>query len=152
MSTPIERLLLALEAKTGHRARRSGKGWRVCCPVCGTASLKGALIETDNGSVLAHWFCGHSIGEALDVLGLTLADLYERRDLRSLKREERAANREHAKQAQWRAALAVLSHETGVVLAAVNKLGDGATLSDEEVQRIRLAALRVFDAGEVLHV
>lgn len=152
MTMPIDRLLSALEAKTGYRPRRSGKKWRVPCPVCGTPTLKGAVAEGDNGTVLARWFCGHSNHEVLALLDLTLADLFVHRDLRSLTRDERASLREGARHAQWRAALTTLLPEVSVVLIAAIQLGDGIALSDEDMQRLKVAALRVFDAGEFFDV
>ncbi|MCW0202852.1 MAG: hypothetical protein OJI74_13385 [Rhodanobacter thiooxydans] len=52
---------------------------------------------------------------------------------------------------RWRAALDVLVTEASVVLIGANQLGDGQPLEDADLTRLRVAALRIFDAQEVLH-
>ncbi|MGA0587260.1 hypothetical protein ACO2Q2_09055 [Dyella sp. KRB-257] len=148
---PIERFLSAHEAATGHHAQRTSKGARITCAVCGTKSYKGAATEGDNGTVLLHFFCGHSVQENLHVIGLEMGDLFVRRDLRTMTPIERSQLRQAAMLPRWRAALEVLTHEAAVVLIAANKMGDGEALDDDELTRMRVAALKVFDCGEVLN-
>jgi hypothetical protein len=148
---PIERLLQTYEHATGNKVHRIGRGFRIGCAACGTSSPKVAVNEADNGSVLLHAFCGHTPAEVLSALGLQLADLFPRRDLRSMTPAERSQLRQMTLLTRWRAALDVLCHETTVLLIAASRIGDGVPLDDTELTRMRVAALKVFDAQEVLH-
>lgn len=150
IGSPLERILAAHERVTGYRERRTGRGARITCAVCATASYKGAVAEAENGSVLMHFFCGHSPAEVLDALGLTLADLFPTRDLRTLTPQQRREVRQAALLPRWKAALQVLAHEANVLLIVADKLGDGHELDDDELTRMRLAALKIFDAQQVL--
>lgn len=150
MNTPLERVLNALEVMTGYAPRKTGSGWRVTCPVCGTAALKGSIAEVANGTVLAHWFCGHEIADVMAALGLTLADLYDRRDLRTLTPTERRTLRDTWRTVAWRAALPVLTEEASVLLIAANEMGDLLDGKPVDAARVRRAALHVFEAWEVL--
>ncbi|MBD8873862.1 hypothetical protein [Rhodanobacter sp. DHB23] len=151
-SSPLERILAAHEHVTGYRERRTGRGYRITCAVCATASYKGAVTEAENGSVLMHFFCGHSSAEVLDALGLSLADLFPTRDLRTLTPQQRRELRESALLPKWRAALEVLTHEANVLLIVASKMGDGFVLDDNELTRMRIGALKIFDAQQVLAV
>jgi hypothetical protein len=48
--------------------------------------------------------------------------------------------------------MAALLPEVSLVLIAAIQLGDVAALSDDDNQRLKVAALRIFDAAELLHV
>jgi len=128
----------------------TGKGWRSQCPACGGKSRKIAIAESDNGTLLVHCFGGCPIHEILGAVGLLVSDLFIRRDLHSMSPAERRQLRQVALLPKWRAALEVLNTETTVLLLAANQLGDGIQLSDADLTRVRVAALRVFDAKEVL--
>jgi hypothetical protein len=150
-ASPLQLLLQAHEQATGHRERRTGNATRITCAACGTHSYKVSVTEASNGSVLLHAFCGHHPHEVLGAMGLQMADLFQRRDLRTFTPAERSQTRQAALLPRWRAALEVLQHEVTVLLIAANKLGDGEALDDAERTRLGVAALKVFDAGEVLH-
>lgn len=152
IGSPLERILAAHERVTGYRERRTGRGGRITCAACASNSLKVSFAEADNGSVLLHAFCGHSPAEVLDALGLTLADLFPTRDLRTLTPQQRREVRQAALLPRWKAALQVLAHEANVLLIVADKLGDGHELDDDELTRMRLAALKIFDAQQVLEV
>jgi hypothetical protein len=147
---PLARLLLAHEQTTGHRERRSSNGVRITCAVCGGNSYKGAVAEAANGSLLAHFFCGHTVQENLAAMGLQMADLFQRRDLRTLSDSERRQLHQSLVVSKAQAAMTVLSKEANVLLIAANKLSDGEPLTPDELTRMRVAALKVFDAQEVL--
>lgn len=150
-ASPLELILRAHESVTGQRERRSGKSFRISCAACGTASPKVSITEAANGSILLHAFCGHSPQQVLEALGLTLASLFPLRDLRTMTPAERSQLRQLSLVTRWRAAIEVLRHEAWVLLVAANKLGDGEELTQEERARVRTAALKVFDAEEVLN-
>jgi hypothetical protein len=128
----------------------TGKGWRAICPACGGKSRKLSISESDNGTLLVHCFAGCAVPDVLAAVGLTTADLFQRRDLRTMSPAQRSEFRQAALIPRWRAALDVLVVETTVVLIAANQLGDGVPLADTDLARVRLSALRAFDAQEVL--
>lgn len=148
----LERVLLAHANTTGNVPRKTGKSWRVTCPVCQTKTYKGSVTEAGNGAVLVHYFCGHLAGEALAACGLQLADLYDLRELKTLTVDERHALRQSMRVSQWNAALAGLAMEASVILIAANTMADGKPLTEPDRLRVAVAALRIFDAAEVLNV
>ncbi|OOG63285.1 hypothetical protein B0E46_09710 [Rhodanobacter sp. B04] len=127
------------------------KGWRARCPHCGGKGQKLAIAEGDNGTLLVTCFSCHDTYAVLAAVGLTVADLFIRKDLRSMTPSERSQLRQAALIPRWHAALNVLVTEANVVLAASNQLGDNRPLNDADLTRVRLCALRIFDAAEVLH-
>lgn len=147
--SPMQRLLQAHEQTTGHRERRSGKSIRTTCAACGTNTYKVAVTEAANGSVLLHAFCGHTPHEVLGAMGLQVADLFHRRDIRTMSPAERHQLRQASMVSRVQAATTVLGFEAHVLLQAANKLGDGDAMTEDEQTRMRVAALKVFDCIEV---
>ena len=147
---PYERLLATHQHVTGLEARGSDRHVRISCPACGTNTLKVSVSRADNGSVLLHAFCGHSSEEVMGALGLALSDLFPLRDLRSLTPDQRREFRQQALMTKWLAALSVLDEETTVTLIAANQLSDQTILSETDTARLRLAAVRILEASEVL--
>jgi hypothetical protein len=129
---------------------KTGGGYRACCPNCGGKSRKLAIAEGDNGTLLITCFSCHDTSAVLAAIGMVMGDLFVKRDLRTMTPAERSQLRQAALLPRWRAALEVITHEANVLLIAASKLGDGFALDDAELTRMRVAALRVFDAGEVL--
>jgi len=129
----------------------TGKGWRSRCPVHGGKSASLAITEGDNGTLLLHCFAGCQVHDVLAAVGLQIGDLFVRRDLRGMTPSERSQLRQAALLPRWRAALDVLATEATVLLIAACQLGDGAPLDDTDLTRLRMAAVRVFDAVEVLN-
>lgn len=148
---PYDRLLETHQRITGYEARGSGRHVRITCPACGTGTLKVSVSRADNGSVLLHAFCGHTPAEVMSALGLTLSDLFPLRDLRTLTADQRRELRQQSLVSRWHAALNVLRQETTVTLIAANQLEDNQPLTDADLTRLRVAALRIFDAQEVLN-
>jgi hypothetical protein len=149
--SPLDRLLYAHEHATGHRERRSGNSVRITCAACGSNAYKVAATEAANGSALLHAFCGHTPHEVLAPLGLTVSDLFQRRDLRTMTPAERSQMRQASLVTRWRAALELLNHEATVLLIAAGKMADGDLLDDEELKRMRVAAVKIRDGSEVLN-
>jgi hypothetical protein len=89
--------------------------------------------------------------DVLAAVGLQMGDLFVRKDLHSMTPSERRQLRQATLLPRWRAALDVLANEATVLLIAACQLGDGAPLNDTDLSRLRLAAIRVFDAVEVLN-
>ncbi|KZC22335.1 hypothetical protein RHOFW104T7_01300 [Rhodanobacter thiooxydans] len=100
---------------------------------------------------MVHCFAGCQVHDVLAAVGLQVGDLFARKDLRSMSPAERSQLRQAAMLPRWRAALDVLVTEASVVLIGANQLGDGQPLEDADLTRLRVAALRIFDAQEVLH-
>ena len=148
--SPFERLLSAHQSATGYREQRTGKGARITCAACGTKAYKVSIAEAADGTVLLHAFCGHAPHEVLSAIGLTVSALFVRRDLRTMTPTERSQLRQAALLPRWRAAMEVLVTEASVVLIGANQLGDGEALDADGLTRLRVAALRIFDAREVL--
>lgn len=144
--TPSQLLLARLEGVI-----TTGNGWRARCPAHGGRSASLSITEGDNGTLLMHCFAGCETHDVLAAVGLRISDLFVRRDLRSMSPGERRQLRQASLLPRWRAALEVLSHEATVLLIAAAKLSDGAALDDGELTRLRVAALKVFDCGEVLN-
>ena len=130
---------------------KTGKGWRARCPAHGGRSASLAITEGDNGTLLVHCFAGCQVHDVLAAVGLQVGDLFVRRDLRSMSPAERSQLRQAAMLPRWRAALEVLVTEASVVLIGACQLGDGEPLEENDLTRLRVAALRIFDAQEVLH-
>lgn len=145
IASPLQLLLPRLEG-----VLKTGGGYRACCPNCGGKSRKLAIAEGDNGTLLITCFSCHDTSAVLAAIGMVMGDLFVKRDLRTMTPAERSQLRQAALLPRWRAALEVITHEANVLLIAASKLGDGFALDDAELTRMRVAALRVFDAGEVL--
>lgn len=145
LAAPLPLILSRLQ-----RVNQQGKSYRADCPVGHSSSGALSLSEADDGRVMLHCFAGCSASEVLGALGLTLADLYPRRDTQNLPPLERARLRELASIAPWRAALGVVSREATVVEVAATMIERRETLVPDDIARIRLATQRIHGAREVL--
>ncbi|MDE1893168.1 MAG: hypothetical protein KGM46_06675 [Pseudomonadota bacterium] len=133
-----------------HGMRKVGSGWIANCPAHEDRSPSLSITEGDDGRLLLHCFAGCQVHDILAAVGLTVSDLFVRKDLRGLSPAERSQLRQAALLPRWRAALSVLVHEAHVMLETANKLGDGYPLTEDEHTRLRVGTLRIFDAAEVL--
>lgn len=142
---PAQRLLDRLEGVI-----KTGRGWRARCPAHHGKTASLAIAQGDNGTLLVHCFAGCDVYDVLSAVGLQVSGLFVKRDLRSMSPAERSRLRQAAMLPRWCAALEVLSHEAAVLLIAADKLGEGFELDDDELTRMRIAALKVFDARDAL--
>lgn len=133
-----------------HGLRKVGSGWIANCSAHEDRSPSLSITEGDDGRLLLHCHAGCKVHDVLAAVGLQVGDLFVRKDLRSMGPAERSQLWQAALLPRWRAALAVLVTEANVVLIAANKMGDGEPLDDAELTRMRVAALKVFDAAELL--
>ncbi len=145
-ASPLQLLLPRLEG-----VLKTGGGYRACCPSCGGKSRKLSITEGDNGTLLMTCFSCHDTSAVLAAVGMVMGDLFVKRDLRTMTPADRHRLRQAALIPRWKASLEVLHHEATVLLIAANKLGDGDALTIDELTRMRVSALRVFDCGEVLN-
>lgn len=142
---PADMLLPRLDG-----VQNAGKGWRTRCPAHGGRSRSLSITPTDSGSLLVHCFAGCSVHDVLGAVGLKIGDLFPLRDLRSLSPEQRREIRRAAAVPKWAAALDVLCLEASVLLMAATQLDEGRALHPDDLERLRVSALRIFDAQEVL--
>lgn len=145
MSTPTTMLLGRLDG-----VKKEGKGWVSRCPSCGGQSRKVSIVEGDDGRVLLHCFAGCCAIDVVNSVGLTMADLFVRRDYHNLTPAEQSQMRTMAKIPDWKAGLEVIRHEAIVVALAAIQMGDGVALEDGERRRMHKAARRLFDTYEKL--
>lgn len=144
-SDPTERLLSRLE-----RVRKCGRGWIARCPAHEDKTASLSVTAGDDGRVLLHCFAGCSAADVVAAAGLEIADLFIRKPRADMTFAERAALREHARQAQWKAALNVLGLEAKVVIIAGRQIKQRKPLNDEDEQRLDVALQRIDDARGVL--
>lgn len=137
---PAERLLSVIQS-AGFRPRRMGKGWRSRCPACQVRSEALSISEAPNGAVLLHCFAGCESATVVAALGLSLSDLFPE-PLRPTTPKERAQARAWALQSRVRAAAALLYGEATIVALAASDVAGGGPLSDEDRERVILAAQR----------
>jgi hypothetical protein len=142
---PIEGLLSRLD-----RVRNCGRGWIARCPAHEDRTASLSVTAGDDGRVLLHCFAGCAAADVVAAVGLSVADLFLRRPTENMSRAERAALREHARQAQWRAALNVLAIEATIVAIAATAVGRSEALTGADIERIHVAAQRIHDAQAVL--
>ena len=119
--------------------RKSGRGWIARCPAHEDRSASLSIAEGDNGTVLLHDFAGCKPADVLAAVGLTLGDLFPKRDLRAMTRAERSDLRVMAQVPRWKAALNVAIHETGVVLAVMGELQRTRRLAPSSAARLTCA-------------
>lgn len=76
-TTPVKRILSALESATGRPAQRNGKGWTARCPAHDDRNPSLSIAEGDDGRALVN--CHANQGCTADAIcaaiGLTLSDL-----------------------------------------------------------------------------
>ena len=125
-------------------------GRRAICPACGGKSRKLSISEGDNGTLLVHCFAGCAVPDVLAAVGLTTADLFQRRDLRTMSPTQRSEFRQAAQIPRWRAALDALAVEASVVRIAATQLAGNVPLAGADLARVREAVTRIHDAQEVL--
>lgn len=143
-ASPLDRILCGLA-----HVRKAGRGYTARCPAHEDRTASLSVSEAPDGRVLLHCFAGCGAGDVVAALGLRLGDLFPRRDLADLTREDRHAMREGARMAHWKAALAVLGREANVVGAAAAMVASGP-LGPEGLARLLLATSRIDDALAVL--
>lgn len=139
----VETLLQRLEG-----VRAAGRGWTARCPAHEDRSASLSIAVGEDGRILVHDFAGCAVADVLAAIGLSVSDLFPQR-LRDQSPEGRRALREAARQAQWRAALAVVAFEASVVAAAAHAVLRGP-LNEADLHRLMAAAERVADARTIL--
>lgn len=119
------------------KVRQTGPGrWVARCPAHLDRSPSLSIRETDDGRILLHDFAGCDAEAVLSAIGLTFSDLYPPRSDDHRRRPER-------KPFPVSDILKALEHEALVIAIAAEDLRRGEKLSDEDHERLLLAANRI---------
>jgi hypothetical protein len=118
--------------------------WKAACPICKSKEGRPVYIkEADGGRVLLHGFCGHTTGELVEALGLSIGDLFERPI------EHRRGPERH--QIPARDLLDMIDREALVIATLALELKAEGDLWDEQWERIATAAARIGWARDAAH-
>jgi len=118
------------------KVKRTGKeSWIACCPAHDDKSPSLAISEKDDGRILIHCFCGCSVHEVLDAVGLDMAALFPPREIQHGKPERRPFNAADV--------LRAIGFESLVVAAAAVTLLTGEPFTQADRDRLILAAERI---------
>ena len=129
--------------------RSTGKGmWIAQCPAHGDKHPSLAIRELDNGRVLLHCFVGCSAGEVLAALGMTLSDLFPPRTDGSIDHRQRHERRPFPATD----ALRCIAVEAMLVVISATRLAQGGTLTEDDRQRLLVAASRIQAAVDAVGV
>jgi len=74
MSTPVERVIVALDRK-GLKPTRTGSGYKALCPAHEDKGPSLSIREGDDEMALVHCFAGCTVEAVVDALGLSMANL-----------------------------------------------------------------------------
>lgn len=141
MNSNIENVLSRLDKVRG----RNGN-WVACCPAHKDRSPSMTIRETPDGKILIHCFAGCSIGEIAAAMGINLSDLFPPRD----------DGTHYSKPSRQRFIasdlLKVIAFEATVVSVCAVNIAAGKNLSEQDRERLRVAARRIHEALEAANV
>jgi hypothetical protein len=124
------------------KVRRTGAGrWIARCPAHGDRTPSLSIRELDDGRVLLHCFSGCSVHDVLSAVGLEMDALFPERPIGDRKPERRPFSAEDV--------LRCLEFEATLVYLAAVDICAGRALSDEDIDRLAVAAARINAALEV---
>ncbi len=135
---PIDRVLHRLE-----KVKSTGPGkWQALCPAHDDRRPSLSIREAEDGRVLLKCWTGCGATEIVNVLGLSLADLFPG-DRRSLSDHSTGPIR-HV----WNArdALQGIAHETLVARLIIQAVNSGDDVDADALDRLALAETRISDA------
>jgi hypothetical protein len=122
--------------------RRTGTGrWIARCPAHDDRTPSLSIRELDDGRILLYCFGGCAVGDVLAAVGLDFDALFPERPIGDRKPERRPFAAIDA--------LRCLAFEGLVVLLAAKDIRAGKALSDEDIERLAVAAARIDAALEV---
>jgi hypothetical protein len=146
ITDPISNLLSRLD-----RVRQAGRGWTAKCPSHEDRTASLSITGGEDGRVLIHCFAGCGAADVVSAAGLSVADLFVRRPSRDMTFAERAALREHGRQAGWRAALNVLAVESKIVQIIARDVAIGVRPTTAHIDRLIQACDRIDAVQEALY-
>ena len=124
------------------RVKRTGPGkWIASCPTREDRSPSLAIRETDDGRVLLHDFGGDSVEAILAAVGMSFADLYPAQPGTDAKRLRRPFNASDV--------LSLVAFESTVAVLVISDVVKREGASEQDLDRLLLAAQRLGDAAEV---
>jgi len=126
-------------------------GWRARCPAHkGRSRNVLSIAQGGEGRILIHCFALCSPTDILQACGLEMTHLYPRRLDHTTTPGVALELRQLAKQAQWKAALSILTVEITILTIAHRELENGKPLSELDQERLKLAGMRIRGAKAVL--
>lgn len=131
---------LLLERLNAVRQTGSGR-WLARCPAHDDRRASLSVRELDDGRILIHDFAGCAAHEVVGAIGLSLSDLFppsvpaERHSTAGVHRPFPASD-----------VLRAIDVEATVVVIAAARIANGETPSDEDRDRLKLAASRIAAA------
>lgn len=126
------------------KVKENGPGrWLACCPAHQDRSPSLAVRETSDGTILMKCFAGCPTGDVLAAIGLELKDLFPQRDNDAYTASKRPGER-------WvpRDVLAAVASEALIALLAAEAVHSGTLLSDDDRNRLAVAAGRLRAAAK----
>jgi hypothetical protein len=134
--TPTERFV----SRLGKVRGRNGS-WTAQCPAHDDKSPSLSVRETEDGRVLVHCFGGCPVHEVVSAVGMDMTDLFPPDDKR---KEYPVDGRPRVKPAFYASdLLRIASFECLVVVIAAYDLSKGKRLSDEDMERLKIAQQRI---------
>lgn len=125
-----------------QRVKRTGPGkWIASCPTREDKSPSLAIRELDDGTILLHDFGGDSVEAILGAVGLSFADLYPDKPGSVGKPVRRPFNASDV--------LSLVAFEATVAVVVVSDVVSGKSVTDQDFERLLVAAQRLGNAAEV---
>ena len=119
-----------------HRVKQTGPDrWLACCPYHDDKNPSLSIHETEDGRILIHCFAGCAVEDVVGAAGLEMKDLYpnQNTNTKSLKPRERWVPRD---------VIQALADETTVIHIAASMLANGEKLTEQDNERLLIAARR----------
>lgn len=127
--------------------RETGPGsWTARCPAHDDRKPSLSIKETGDGTLLLKCWSGCSAAEIVAAVGLELRDLFPPTDRHHSPPKTSFERRRYG---QALDALKALTRESLIVLVAAENLMAGQSLSNEDLERLRLAEYRIRAVREV---
>ncbi len=125
-----------------QRVKRTGPGkWIASCPTREDKSPSLAIAEKDDGTILLHDFGGDSVEAILGAVGLSFSDLYPDKQDHVAKPTRRPFNASDV--------LSLVAFESTVAVVVVSDVVHGKEITDQDFERLLVAAQRLGNAAEV---
>jgi len=134
--TPAERFV----SRLGKVRGRNGS-WTAQCPAHEDKSPSLSVRETEDGRVLVHCFGGCAVHDVVGAVGMDMTDLFPPDD----KRKDYPVEGKPSMRSLFYASdlLRIASFECLVVMIAAYDMSKGRRLSDEDMERLKVAQQRI---------
>ena len=134
--TPAERFV----SRLGKVRGRNGS-WTAQCPAHDDKSPSLSVRETEDGRVLVHCFGGCAVHDVVGAVGMDMTDLFPPDD----KRKDYPVEGKPSMRSSFYASdlLRIASFECLVVMIAAYDMSKGKRLSDEDMERLKVAQQRI---------